>query len=166
MPVTYRVGGRVPDIMLPRAGGEPGRDVVPARGRPREGVALLFPDGSGRWPGYLRRLADLAPELADWDGRVIAVAPAADSSARPDGADGGWAGLARELGARVWIVDDPEGALRPAAGGEHALPTAAIVDRYGEIYHVWPRDPDAASPAPEPRELEEWLRYLALQCPE
>jgi hypothetical protein len=160
MPAAYRVGGRIPDVVLPRAGTGPDGDLVPARGRAREGVALLFPDRSDGWPDYLRRLADVAPDLADWDGRVIAVAPAPESA---------WADLAGELAAHIWIVHDPDGRLRPAPDRTTpaaTIPVAAIVDRYGEIYHVWPRDHEHAGRGPAPRELEEWLRFLALQCPE
>jgi hypothetical protein len=157
--VQYRVGGRVPDVQLPRAGSSKGGD-IPARGRPREGVALLFPDAPDRWSAYVRDLAPHADALADWDGRLIAVVPDRDPA---------WAELSRELGARVWVVEDPDGRLRPAAvpaAPAPRLPAAALVDRYGEIYHVWPRDDHAARPGPPARELEEWLRFLALQCPE
>jgi hypothetical protein len=160
MSVTYRIGGRIPDVMLPRADRPGNGALVPARGRPREAVALLLPDTSPDWPPYLRRLADLAADLVDWDGRIIGVAPSTDP---------GWMDLARELGSRAWIVHDPDHALRAAPGRSGvttALPAAAIADRYGEIYHVWPRDDGDARPGPPPRELEEWLRYLALQCPE
>jgi hypothetical protein len=159
---VYGLGGRIPDVMLPRAAGGAG-GTLPVRGRPREGVALLFPDTGGGWPGYLRRLAALASDLAEWDARVIAVAPA-DAAHDP-----AWAGLARELGSSVWIVHDPDRRLRPATppgDPEPVLPAAAVVDRFGEIYHVWPRDHAGCRPGPEPRELEEWLRFMALQCPE
>jgi hypothetical protein len=152
MAVAYRVSGRVPDALVPQVDGGP---MVPVRGRPREAVALLFPDARPGWVDYIREMHDLARELADWDGRVIAVTPAGEPAIP-------WAEVARELGPEVWLVLDPEGFLAPAA----ALPAAAVVDRYGEIYHVWERDHEDARPGPPPRELEEWLRFLALQCPE
>jgi hypothetical protein len=147
--IRYRVAGRIPDVLLPRMGdGVP----VPARGRPREAVVYLFLTEPAGWAGYLRRLAEHRSEFADWDGRIIAVAAGPGESWRP---------LADELGESVWIVEDPD--RRLAAAGEDGLPRAAVADRYGEIYHVWSDD---ALPLPEPRELEEWLRFLALQCPE
>jgi hypothetical protein len=161
--VAYRIGGRVPDRLLPRT-----HDgvLMPVRGRTREAVALVFPEAADRrWPDYLRSLADHATELAHWDGRVIAVEPIG-----VDGQDGEHAlELTPELGDRLWVVRDHDGLLRPAdADGASSTsgPAAAVVDRYGEIYHVWHRDDPEARPGPSPRQLEEWLRFLALQCPE
>jgi hypothetical protein len=149
MPVRYEVRGRVPDILLPRVTDAP---PVPVRGRPREAVALIFPDERPGWDAYLHGLADHSDAFADWDGRAIAVAPSADDR---------WRRLARELGDGLWMVQDENGRLRAVP----SAPAAAAVDRYGEIYHVWDRD-RGPSGAPGPRELEEWLRFLALQCPE
>jgi peroxiredoxin len=162
MAVRYQIGGRVPDVSLPRTGGGP---TSPVRGRPREGVVLLFPRSSPEWRDYLRAVATEARAFADWDGRAIAVTP---------GPDAAWATLAQELGDAVWLVDDSHGVLEPApvapaappdtpsAGG---LPMAVVADRFGEIYHVWEHGNGEAG-RPAPRQLEEWLQFLALQCPE
>jgi hypothetical protein len=149
MAVRYQVTGRIPDSLLRRVADGV---AVPARGRPREAVVYLFPGEAADWAPYLRDLATRASELADWDGRVVALT---------SGPEGAWQPLARELGDRVWLVRDPDHALGPADEGR--APLAAVADRYGEIYHVWSDDD---GPRPEPRELEEWLRFLALQCPE
>jgi hypothetical protein len=42
---------------------------------------------------------------------------------------------------------------------------AVVADRFGEIYHVWEHGNGGAG-RPGPRQLEEWLQFLALQCPE
>jgi hypothetical protein len=155
--VTYRIGGRVPNRVLPRLGDGV---LVPVRGRPREAVALLFPRLDPDWGRYLGGLGDVADELRHWDGRLVVVVPAPGRE---------WVGLTRGVAPEVWLVVDPEGVLQPATStGEppRPLPAAVVADRYGEVYRVWGREDPAARPAPEPRELEAWLRYLALQCPE
>jgi hypothetical protein len=129
---------------------------------------LLFPQPDPEWRDYLRAVAREASAFADWDGRVIAITP---------GPDGAWASLAGELGDAVWVVDDPDDTLEPTpdaaatpaappdtrpAGGR---PMAVVADRFGEIYHVWEHE-DGGGGRPGPRQLEEWLQFLALQCPE
>lgn len=158
MAVAYRVGGRVPDVQLPRAGGGP---LSPVRGRPREAVVLVFPrdDAPDRWLDYLRRLAGAADRFDDWDGRVIAVV---DPPGRA------WQALAGAHGERLRVLQDPDGRLEPRrdADGGAGRPAVAVVDRFGEIYHVWPPTEGEGPPGPGPRDLEEWLQFLALQCPE
>jgi hypothetical protein len=129
---------------------------------------LLFPHPDPEWRDYLRAVAGEARAFADWDGRVIAVTP------NPDGA---WASLANELGGAVWVVDDPSDTLEPAPDASavgaaspdtrpaRRRPMAVVADRFGEIYHVWEHGNGQAG-RPEPRQLEEWLQFLALQCPE
>lgn len=156
MPTRFRVGGRIQDTLVPQAGGGPD---VPLRGRHREGVVILFPRSGHEWETYLRAVAREAPALADWDGRAIVVAPDPDPA---------WARLGDDAPAEMWVVEDPTGVLEPApasgTAASPARPLAVIADRFGEIYHVW--DDDGTSPLPEPRELEQWLQFLALQCPE
>lgn len=164
MAVRYQIGGRVPDAVLPRTGGGP---ASPVRGRPREGVVLIFPRSGPEWHDYLRTIAMEARAFADWDGRAIAVTPGPGDT---------WARLAEELGDAVWVVDDPHGALEPAPVAPAAAapsddppaaprPMAVVADRFGEIYHVWDHESGEAA-LPAPRQLEEWLQFLALQCPE
>jgi hypothetical protein len=48
-----------------------------------------------------------------------------------------------------------------AVGGP---PAVIIADRFGHIYHV--EAGGQAHAFSEPRELEEWLRFIGTQCPE
>jgi hypothetical protein len=150
VPVSYTVRGRIPDMLLPRAGGAP---PSPLRGRPREAVVLVFPQDARPWRDYLRRLAGEARAFGDWDGRVVAVPPDTDPA---------WDDVASELGEDLWVLRDEGDVLRT---GEDR-PAVVLADRYGEIYRVWSVQDGAGSPGPEPRALEEWLQFLALQCPE
>jgi hypothetical protein len=43
-------------------------------------------------------------------------------------------------------------------------PRVIVADRFGHIYHV--EDGGPAHALSEPRELEEWLRFIGTQCPE
>ena len=45
-----------------------------------------------------------------------------------------------------------------------AGPAILVADRYGQVFHL--RSAGAEHALAEPRELEEWLKYLATQCPE
>jgi hypothetical protein len=150
VPVSYTVRGRIPDLLLPRAGGAP---PSPLRGRPREAVVLVFPRNAPPWRDYLRRLAAEARAFGDWDGRAVAVPPDDDPA---------WDDVAAELGEDLWVLRDEGDVLRT---GEDR-PAVVVADRYGEIYRVWRVQDEAGSPGPEPRDLEEWLQFLALQCPE
>jgi hypothetical protein len=56
------------------------------------------------------------------------------------------------------------------ARGEAALtavvreaPRVVVADRFGDVYHV---AGGTSHQLTEPRELEEWLRFIATQCPE
>ncbi|MFW6205883.1 MAG: hypothetical protein ACOC5I_01460, partial [Gemmatimonadota bacterium] len=91
-----------------------------------------------------------------WDGSVRAVAPAgadaADAAALQDGLPSG-----------VDVVTDPDRAFLGRIGVGNG-PVVLVADRYGQVFHR--QDAGAEHAVVEPRELEEWLRYLATQCPE
>jgi hypothetical protein len=104
---------------------------------------------------YLRGLDSSARDFRAWDGRVIVVMPdQADQAARAGAAD---------RTTSISVVTEPEGEAEHCGvrGGEDAI---LIADRWGQIYHgARGSTPDAL---PTPAEIEEWLQYLATQCPE
>ena len=96
---------------------------------------------------YVADLAGDADRIADWGGRIVVAIPG-------DGADA--AGLTALYG--VQLLADPE---RRVASGEAAV---FVSDEWGEVYHH-----AAAGPShdlPDIDELEEWVRFIAIQCPE
>ena len=179
-----QVGDRLPDLRLPRAGDE--RTVRPLRGPHRDAavVVVLHDPACDACVGYLQALADAAPDFGIWDGSVRAVVGpvqgrgndrdhTTEHGAPGRGEPGGGkaplrtaAELQDALGSGVDVLVDTDRAFVgrvPAASG----PVTVVADRYGQVYHVEAPGGEAGAHAVmEPRELEEWLKYLATQCPE
>lgn len=147
-----RVGDRLPPLVLPRA--EDGAGVAwraPQRGEPIV-VFLVAPD-EGR--AYLSELAAAGAELRAWYGRPLAVLPAGAEPAEflPAGtADG------------VTVLTDPEGEARRRCGVGAGSAALFIADRWGQIYFIAHAATEEDLPRPEA--IEEWVRFLATQCPE
>ncbi|HEX6937876.1 MAG TPA: hypothetical protein VF158_00585 [Longimicrobiales bacterium] len=145
------VGDRLPPLVLPRAAD--GVSVAwraPQRGAPV--VVFVSPAGAAR--DYVAGLAGAEPELRVWNGRLIAVLPV--------GADTAF--LPAEAAAGVTVLSDPEGEAHRRCGVGEREAALFIADRWGQIY-LAERAPDE-SRLPGVDQIEEWLRYLATQCPE
>ena len=146
-----RVGGRLPKLRLPRAG--TGGDAV------RPVLVALHDPGCDACRAYLGTLARERSRFDPWDGTVYALA------------DVDAAGLQEELGDAVAVLVDADRAVLDRLGGT-AGPVTVVADRYGQVFHIEAADRAAGDgaaaghPLLEPRELEEWLKYLATQCPE
>lgn len=157
---------RLPDVSLARlagvaaeegggvalgAGAAPG--AVPLRER-RRGTALVLLGTTleTRDVEYLRQLAAAVPVLREWDGRVLAIL----SGAQLPGADA----VIAELHLPYPVLVDPEGRVSAAAGV--APPAVVVCDQWGEV-----REAVAitdARPWLAPAELEQWMRFLSIQC--
>lgn len=143
----------IPDLTLPR-----GSDGVPTRlrttGRENTVLILLHSAACRGCIDYLRSLVAAREGLQDWDGRVVAVVPAGVSEA----------GRVREAVEPSFLVlADPDGRCREACGvGGGSI---IIADQWGEVFHVYAGEPDSHD-FPAPDEVVEWLRFLAIQCPE
>lgn len=113
---------------------------------------------------YRRDLIAARPDFATWDGRLVVAAPQAEAM---PGAAAATGEAVRKTGApRAGAV--PTGAVPTGAvtvpdtfGG---APRVIVADRFGDVYHV--HGGGSAHALPEPRALEEWLRFIATQCPE
>jgi hypothetical protein len=132
------VGGRLP--ALTRADGTP----VWRPQYTRDSVLLAVLHGAecGPCTRFRQDLTRAQPDFRAWDGKLVIAAP---------GDHEGAAGVAEPAVARV-----PD-----AVGGP---PAVIIADRFGHIYHV--EAGGQAHAFSEPRELEEWLRFIGTQCPE
>ncbi|CDM64197.1 TlpA family protein disulfide reductase [Pyrinomonas methylaliphatogenes] len=95
---------------------------------------------------YLEELAARAREFAEWEGRVVIV-----SAERSGGLEIPFA-----------LLLDSDGQLKRAA--RIGIPSILIVDRWGSVQlrHEAREAHDFLAPS----EIEDWLRYLAIQCPE
>lgn len=141
-----RVGDRLPKLKLPRVDGTE----RPLRGPHRDAVVVVAMHDAGcdRCGRYLQDLADARPRFRIWDGTILAVTDATDPG------DGGDA---------VDVLVDAERRLLDRVEADDG-PVVLVADRYGQLFEIFAAGPDHALPGP--RELEEWLQYLATQCPE
>jgi len=152
VPLKLTAGDRLPVVELSSASGGPPRPLVT---HSRDAlVLLLLPRGSGAYDDYLQRLAGAAAELEEWYAELLVVVHG----------EGGEAERWEGPGGRLTVLADPEGAAARRIGvgaGEAAL---VIADRYGQIYEVT----RAGHPQelPSPAQIEEWVKFLATQCPE
>jgi hypothetical protein len=94
-------------------------------------------------------LASGADQLAEWGGRLAAVVPGQVGSANE---------LAETTLEAMQVLGDPEGKL--ATGRAMVV----ITDEWGEVCFV--ADAGAGHDLPILGEIEDWVRFLAIQCPE
>jgi peroxiredoxin len=144
-------GDRLPDVSLPSA---PDGAPVPLRaaGRTAPIVVVLRDAASDASRAYAARLAAEHDGVREWDGRVLVVA------GRSDEADA----LLSAAGPLPFpVLADPDRRLIDRLPDGRS--TILIADQWGELHLVELYDDDALPP---PAELEEWARYLAVQCPE
>lgn len=149
VPKPLHVGDFVPMLVLPSApAGDPRSLRTPGRL-----ATLLVRVHHAQCEGcraYLEALTLAASDFAAWDGRVVVLVPGTlDAASR----------VKREVAAPFTVLADEheEGPLHGQAG-------VVIADRYDQIFHL--DDAGAGHTLPAPRELEEWLKFLATQCPE
>lgn len=141
---------RIPDLTLPaHPAGSPLRVRPPGRRSP----LLLFVHGTdcAACTAFLRRLTSDVDALRDWDAYPLIVVPigsGADSAAAETHA------LPR--------ATDPGGRLSTAVAVE--APALVIADQWGEV-HLRHRAGEGHR-FPDVAEIVEWLRFLAIQCPE
>jgi hypothetical protein len=140
----FEVGGRLPALSAPD-----GRHIWrPQYTRSNMVLAVLHGSGCEICAAYAGVLAAERPSFHAWDGRLVLALPAGDPGAGPRGA-----------GAAA--APPPAATVPDTFGG---APRIIIADRFGQIYHL--EDAGPAHALPEPRALEEWLRFIATQCPE
>jgi len=145
-------GDRLPRLELSDAGGGPVRLRDPAHGAVV--VAYLARPEAAEAREYLAALRAMEPEFRQWYGRTVVIT----------GPETGVAGEALPSGRPASpVVPDPAGELRRGLGIEddYAL---FIADRWGQLYAVW--HGTTATDLLDIREIVEWLRFLATQCPE
>lgn len=139
--MTLRVGARLPALELPTPEGAAAP--VWVRGREPVAVAWLHDASCSACAAIRAAWATAPPRLAPWGGALVLVVPAL---------------VPAPTGARLRL--DPEGRWAAAAGCP--APALAVADPWGEVVAVWTGHdgwPDASG-------LEEWVRYVAVQCPE
>lgn len=151
-----RPGTRLPDLTLPTLDGGTVRWRSPAEGSPV--VVFLHSPACSSCRSYLDGLARAAPDFRDWSGRVLVVFATADTGSAPEAGDA----TAQAWPFVVSVDEDGKARARCGIGEDHAA--VIIADRWGEVYFAAGEKSERA--LPDPPAIEEWLRYLATQCPE
>jgi hypothetical protein len=140
--VPFSVGGRLPPLARP--------DGVtvwrPQYTRHAVVLAVLHGEGCEPCTRYRDALVRSQDDFRAWDGRLVVAGPA----------------LGRSPG--VTQVADSSGGVSGVIDTFGGAPRVIVADRFGHIYHVEDGGPTHA--LSEPRELEEWLRFIGTQCPE
>jgi peroxiredoxin len=153
-----RPGDRLPDLALPATTGGAIQLRSPAEG-PLVLVLVRFADAAA-CREYLDTLAGASADFAVWDGRLLAVfdSPPGRGTRTEEEVEAGAPTF--PFAAAV----DEEHRLRRSCGLRPAETAVIIADRWGEIYFVATDEGESA--LPNAATIEEWLRYLATQCPE
>jgi hypothetical protein len=144
------VGDRLPDVTLPRRGGE-GSVELRRRGREGRVVVCVHGPACAACREYVSRLAELAPAVAEWDGKVVLVEEDPTSA---DGPGFDAAGFEETF--------DP-GVLRERIG--RSAPAVLIADQWGQLFAVEGAE-TGHDFVIQPDEVVDWLRFLATSCPE
>lgn len=145
-------GARLPHLRLPSApDGSPVPLVAPG-GRVFPVIVAAHGAECDGCRAYLRRLAAGDAEIREWDGRVLVIVPGVLEDA---------ARLANAI-EPFTVLADSEGAWARWMGSEGAA--AVVADPWGEVR--FRHDAGAAHDLPDPAELADWARFVAIQCPE
>jgi len=135
---------RLPDLALPSASGS----MVRLRGGGRRSPVLVLVHARrcAACDAFVARLGSAAAALREWDGEVLVIAPAGEPAPGSD----------------FPFLHDPEARVASALGVR--APAAVIADQWGEVHEA--REAGEEHRFPTEAEIEEWLRFLAIQCPE
>jgi hypothetical protein len=149
-PILLR-GERLPHLQLPSAPAGEAVPLVAPGGRAFPVIVAVHGAECDGCRAYLRRLAAVEAEIREWDGRVLAIVPGGVEEA-----------------ARL-SIDPPLTVLADAAGGwarwmGKAGAAAVVADPWGEVR--FRHRAGAAHDLPDPAELVDWARFIAIQCPE
>lgn len=141
----FRKGDRLPSVELR----DSSRDAEVSMGRSRGARVLvtLHRQDCEECIDYVTALASARERLESWGADMVVISPETLS-------DGGSA-LA---GLGVPVLEDPTGAV---ADGRLAV---LIADEWGEVYFA--SEPTGIHGPIAPDEVVEWVKFIAIQCPE
>lgn len=140
---------RLPELALATPSGAPRR--LRSGGRRSRVLVMVHPGGCAACAELVARLHAASGALQEWDGDVLVITPdraedVGDPSSTP----------------AFPVLLDPEQRLASSLGVTH--PAVVIADQWGEVHEV--REGGDGHRFPGVAEIESWLRYLAIQCPE
>jgi peroxiredoxin len=102
---------------------------------------------------YLQSLMERPDAFGNWGGRLLVILPA-----EPGGAEA----FAAASGFPVHLLVDRGGTLARRCGMDGA--GLVVADAWGEVHYT--ARAGAGHDLPTAEEVEEWLKFLAIQCPE
>lgn len=145
-------GERMPHLRLPSA---PAGELVPLvapGGRMVPVVVALHGAECEACGAYLRRLFAEEGEFREWDGRVLVIVPGGveDAARLVEAVDPPFPVLADDGRFARWMGAD---------GG-----AVLVADPWGDVR--FRQAAGAAHDFPDPAELVDWARFMAIQCPE
>ncbi|HEX6038641.1 redoxin domain-containing protein [Longimicrobium sp.] len=146
-------GERLPDLQLASAPDGSTMPLVAPGGRQVPVVVVLDDAECDACRAYLRRLAVADEEMRAWDGRVVAVVPGSVEDA---------ARVMEAVDPPFPVLADPERTLWQRMRVDDAA--VLVADPWGEAR--FRHEAGAAHDVPEPAELVDWARFMAIQCPE
>ena len=144
-------GDRLPDLEF--AAADRVATSLRVRGRFGAVVVLVHDAACEACKRYLAELAAADAQHREWDGRVVALVPAEPEQV---------AEYRTEAGLPYSVLPDPKRRAWAVLGLAGAA--VLIADQWGELRYVSPGGAGHSFPAAE--EVTEWLRFLAIQCPE
>lgn len=141
-------GRRLPDLSFPALDGGGTHRLRQGRRSP---VLLLVHDSHcAACRAYVRKLEEWSASLGEWDGRILVLSPEHPEDVPGTKSDA------------IPILADPERRIAGALSVRH--PAVIIADQWGQVHASLPAGEDHDFPSAS--EIEEWLRFLAIQCPE
>jgi hypothetical protein len=143
--VAMRKGDRLPSVTLRTGSGEREFRLRPARG-PRVLVAMHQADCE-ECIGYVKEITSARKPLEDWGADILIISreaiPANDTVL---------------MGLGVPVLEDLKHVVA------HGRLTVIIVDQWGKVYFA--SEPDGVHGGVTPEEVTEWVKFIAIQCPE
>lgn len=141
-------GRKIPDFAFATRSGAPRS--LRAGGRRSPVLVLVHPGTCETCAEFIQRLGAASAALNDWDGDVVVITPETPDDSGSGSID------------RFPVLFDPE--QRLASSLSITPPAVVIADQWGEVHEV--AEAGAEHRFPSADEIESWLRYLAIQCPE
>jgi hypothetical protein len=141
-------GDRMPPLLLQAA--DNGKAVALREESRVATVLVILHGGCEPCAEYLAAITQRSTEIREWDGRVVAAVVGSQPSMPEPVRD-----------SVVQVTVDADEQLQQSGA---ATPAVLIADQWGELFMV--EGAGTAHAFPEPGEIVEWLRYLAIQCPE
>jgi peroxiredoxin len=139
---------RIPDFAFATRSGTP-RSLRPA-GRRSPVLVLVHPGACEACAAFIGRLRAASEMLHAWDGDVLVITPETLGDSGNASAE------------RFPLLSDPEQRLASALA--IAPPAVVIADQWGEVHEITEAGDEHRFSGVD--EIESWLRYLAIQCPE